>query len=234
MSFLLHMLNSSEAVPESLAAPRVTAFAIGQVVDVPIRLTDDIAGLQFELHYDSVALAYNKFTPGPGPTPTINDSEVGRFRYINFDLSGLPQWDEQNPDNYLGRLEFAVNGSSQLLFVNVLASDSLGMEVPITVIDGSVTLETNIMNIGFTWTNPNPAGRVLKWNFYESTDGGTTFAIAVGDIPAVDTRVDYDVPADTGEHQFYLIGVGQFGGSPPSNTLVLDSGVPLPPVLSFE
>ena len=236
MSILISSLLQGEGgvVAGSLKVPNVTVYAIGQVVDIPVILTESRAGLQFELHYNPNTLTYLSYIPGPGPMPTINASEPGIFKYINVDLSGLPVWTEQEPDNDLGRLGFLVNGSSQLLFVNVLASNSLGQSDPVSVVNGTVNLEVSNMNIGFKWTDPNPAGKVLGWNFYESLDSGNTFTAVLSNVPAADRRLDFDVAADTGEHQFYLIGLGTFGNSAPSNILVVNSAVPQPPVLSFE
>lgn len=221
----------------SLRAPSLTASFRGEVVNVPITQTSStdtnkIAGLQYDLQYDPDALTYIDYAPGP-VAPVINPDTPGNFRFIISDLAGIPE--------DLGRITFEVNGNSSLLFVNVVASDVNANEWrdsvnnnTILIENGQINLEETIMNIGFTWTDPNPAGRVLNWSFYESTDSGTTFTAVLTGIAAADRRLDYDVPADSGEHQFYLVGVGQFGTSPPSNVLLVDSNIPLPPVLSFE
>lgn len=213
-----------------------TQSYLNEIVALTISVDEgpSIAAIEFDLHYDPLALEPMDFQPTTGHMAASNLNDPGIFRFITLNLAGLPV--------VLGTIFFKVLGRSNFVFQEVKAGESDGTPMVIAPqVDASVEQIGGSMNLEFTFPEyqvgvplPQSADGIRVFES-DGVDPATSNVVAVGDIPGALVGT-FAVSSNRGDRWYFgaYYNEGGAGGAGPVaifNTNVPPTEVPGAPTI---
>ena len=191
-------------------APKI--YANAGLVEIPITVDEDIAGVQFDLLYEPSS-SYESIQFASGASGLTNEISAGHLKVA---FSG-----PLNLSNPVCIITLNVAESTEIVFSNARGATEQAESIDLTADDGEILVGVP-MNVKVSWQDNNPANlNVSDYNVYMNTAlAGTVTA------PASNYTVA-NVATGQGNIDFQVAAMNAIGEGPLSNTATVSTELPI-------
>lgn len=189
---------------------------------IPVWVDENVAGVQFKLHYNSAAASYEFMQAAPGASGLANESMPGTLLVVVSSAVNLAET--------VCSVALNLTGSTVLSITDAKGATEQAQTIDLEVDDGEILIGVD-MDVLVAWQDNNPANvGVTGYNIYRGSNPnpavGTWNKVATVNVPASDHRLSLNT--GQGLVFFYVTAFNDVGESSPSGTASINTDLPVP------
>lgn len=202
-------------------APKI--YANAGLVEIPITVDEAVAGVQFDLLYESSA-SYISIQFAGGASGLTNEISAGHLKVA---FSG-----PLNLSNPVCTITLNVAESTEIVFSNARGATEQAESIDLAADDGEILVGED-MKVDFVWVDNNPENAgVIDATVYQSNQNDPDAGVwnVVGTVPVgTDQLLDQDLATNQGEVFFHVSFRSALGKGAPSSVKSVNTDLPIAP-----